>query len=418
MRNDVIFNISDKLIKLGAIFAISIFAARVLQRDEYGIFVYINVILSIAIAFITSGIDTTITKRLSQDKFVDLGFVASATAIKLVLAAIASIFIYYHIRDKYPQYSILLGVAGSTACLAGAIGYSEVLLTAMRKNRAMLYCSISILIPLGAIKAAALLQYKNPIGKYFIDAIEFLLLTSVAYFILRKNITQDFRKNLVSKRLWKILKDSYPLWLNGVILVAYSRYDQLFVGAVGSQGDIADYAIATQMNTIALIVPTSILTVAFPKLIELRDVNTNEYELSVIRLYRIMLAYGVAWVAAVYLFGQLAIDTLYGPNYTGAAVYLKILSIGVVFMAIGQVSGQWTIIEGRYWNSIKRSLAGIAFMAAASYMTASKSDITTIALITIANLFLVNIAMYFLLKGNKDLIRIIGRALGASRKTE
>jgi O-antigen/teichoic acid export membrane protein len=59
MRLQVIYNIADKIIKLGAIFVVSVVAARVFSRDDYGVFVYVNVILAIAASIYSSGIDTS-----------------------------------------------------------------------------------------------------------------------------------------------------------------------------------------------------------------------------------------------------------------------------------------------------------------------------------------------------------------------
>ncbi|MCV2354525.1 oligosaccharide flippase family protein [Paucibacter sp. B2R-40] len=416
MRAQIIFNVSDKIIKLGALFTTSIFAARLLDRDQYGIFVYVNVILSIAIAFSTSGIDTIIGKRISQDKKIDFHFIKNATIIKIIIAILASTVTYLYIKDRYSETSYAIALAAATTVVLAAIGYSEVVLTALQKNKLMLLLTITIIVPFGAIKLLALSHYEVPSVKYIIDSIEYFSLGISAMFFLRKLIFRSNSKEKTKFYFLVLLKECLPLWLNGIILITYSRYDQLFVGAIGTQGEMADYAIATQLNMIALILPTSVLTVAFPKMMALKDSDIYAYENLLVKLYRSLALYGFIWVAIVYLVGGIAVTTLYGQAYSGSINHLKILSVGVIFTILGQISGQWTVIEGKYWISVKRSIIGIFFMATANYIFNDARNITKVATITAINLFIVNILLYFILNDTKKAKELMLRAIFVNKK--
>jgi O-antigen/teichoic acid export membrane protein len=319
-----------------------------------------------------------------------------------------------HIYNKYLAHpnGRMMAIAAGAACLTGALVSAEVVLTALRKNKTMLALSITLVIPLCLLKLAVIKYYGTVFVKYFVDCIEIAIIAVAAWLVCKSSYKEGTYTGALKAKFKTIIKDSYPLWLNGIILVAYSRYDQLFVGIVGSLGETADYAIATQLNSLALIIPTSIALVIFPKMVELRNSNTISYEGLIIKIYRIMMLYAGAWMIMVFIFGEFAIKLLYGESYLNAAIYLRIVSIGTIFTVIGQVSGQLTVIEGKYWMSIKRSLVGIAFMIIANYTISSANNIKIVAYVTVVNLFIVNILMYIVLNDAKSISKLFFKAIG------
>jgi len=410
MKLQVIANTLDKIIKLGTSFIISIIAARYLVKDDFGIFVYISMLISSCVAITGAGLDTILTKKIAEKKRIDKSLFIAVLLVRFSIALVLALGVVMHLSNGKATDVFTLGAVFLLCCMA-TLAISESLLVSLLLNKQLLTITIIAFVIFSGGKVYLLIFLNSIEAKFLLDSLELLFIFIASFFVIKVFFSGSLSWLFVLQYIKELMKSALPLWLNGLVLIIYSRLDQLYVGQIGKSSDMAEYGISITINSLALIIPTAILSVIFPKMVTLYRSNLPRYQHQTIRLLRFAVIYGVLWIVCCHLFGEYFITLLYGIEYSYSAQYLNILSYGIVFIIIGQVAGQWVLIEGKYWISLKRSAVGIMVILLCYYIMGNDIAIKDIAYISLINLLTVNFIMYFCLLDTKSVREIFLRAI-------
>lgn len=155
---------------------------------------------------------------------------------------------------------------------------------------------------------------------------------TVAGFVLLRSVIFT-RFSLDAAIIRKTLVYSLPLlpyWLVGYLSGSY--IDAAFISKFLSQADLGIYALATQVNGIAMQIPTLANTILFPLLLTQQAESSNERSFFFFRhiLPGVVLIWGVlcAMLAAA---GYLLIPLVFNPEFSGATLPMWILLASSVF---------------------------------------------------------------------------------------
>lgn len=406
MKNEVIYNVLDKLIKLGFVFLMSVLTARLLSKNDFGSYIYISVILSSCLVIIGGGVDTIFSKKISSKQSIDVNILLGYLLIRAGMSVFLSIMIalYFFINNLYEEGIIFIVFI---SCSIFLFCISEQTCIALFKNKMMLQITLSTAFIFLAMKISFIYFLRDFTWKIFADSIENLIVFIITIWMLRSKIKSVFSVKKILFHTKFFVKKAFPLWLNTVLLIIYSRMDQVYVASIGGHGDIADYGIAINLNTIALIIPTALMTVYFPKMIEAFNSDRDKYESMICQLIRLSVLYGFSWSLFCFLFGEFAIEVIYGVRYVEASNYLQIISLSSTFVILGQIFGQHMVIRSQYWVSFKRSFIGIALTIFIYFVLNDSLNINGVAIITVLNAITVNLLLYLLLPETKDIMLFV-----------
>lgn len=411
MKKEAIYNFLDKMLKLGFAFLISVFASRILSKDEFGMFLYITMVSSSCLVMIGGGWDTQYTKRISEDKSINinlmLGYLLLRFIIALPLATLAVFHLYFKFNLNELEVTMLIIVT-----IILFISVAEQTFIALIKNKLMLKVTVLFSLVFFIIKISAIYYYEYYIYKFLLDGIEVLVVFLVSIFFIRKALVHKIKLREVIRYSKDIVISAYPLWFNCVVMIIYSRIDQVYVASIGNNSDIAEYGIAVNLNSLALILPTSLMTVYFPKMVSLYSSDRTKYQALVKSLIKISICYGLIWFLTCNVAGEWIVTNIYGTKYSEAAGYLSTISIATIFIVLGQVFGQHMVILDKYWVALKRSLMGIFITIISYIICGDEVSIEIIAIIMVINTLFVNVIMYLFLKESKDIRYFMGALLG------
>lgn len=174
----------------------------------------------------------------------------------------------------------------------------------------------------GAIFAAGTLDITSAVVCYVVGP---AAMTVAGLFILRNVVFRRF--TLDAAIVKKTLVYSVPLlpyWLVGVLSGNY--VDAAFISNFLSKADLGVYAIATQINGIALQVPTIANTILFPLFITQQAETGGERSFMFFRhiLPGIVLGWGVACAMLAFV-AHLFIPIFFKPEFAGASLPLWVL---------------------------------------------------------------------------------------------
>lgn len=123
----------------------------------------------------------------------------------------------------------------------------------------------------------------------------------------------------------KLLANSIPLVLSGIVLMIYLRIDQVMLGAMASPAEVGQYAAAVRISEIWYFVPAAIVSTLFPGLVLLRDSDPALFQLKLQQLYALLAFLGYAVALPVSLLSPWLVNLLFGAAYTPAGPLLAVL---------------------------------------------------------------------------------------------
>ncbi|HZU82196.1 MAG TPA: oligosaccharide flippase family protein [Polyangiaceae bacterium] len=129
------------------------------------------------------------------------------------------------------------------------------------------------------------------------------------------------------------LRQSVPIWIAGLLSVLYFKVDNLFLRSLSDAAELGAYGAAYKLFEGAMIVPSVVLSVAFPRLARAhRDPPTQRgLERTIAAL---LLGLG-AMAASVCLFGgSTLVGLLFGPGFARSVPCLRILALGLPLLFV------------------------------------------------------------------------------------
>ncbi|MBL4676475.1 MAG: flippase, partial [Mucilaginibacter sp.] len=204
----------------------------------------------------------------------------------------------------------------------------------------------------------ALITAKMPIV-YFVYAYagDFLLL-SLGYFITYHNKGFSVFKWQYNAALAKrLLSQSWPLIISGIMVALYMKIDQLMIQNLASVDEAGAYATVASLSEAWNFIPTVIVTSLFPAILNARRDDPERYKKRIQNLYDLMVYLSLP-AALVITFASPLIYMLYSTQYAYAAPVLSVHIWSGVFVFLGAANGQYLIAENMVKLTFIRSTFG------------------------------------------------------------
>lgn len=339
---------ADKIIRLGVGLFVGVWIARYLGPAQYGIFNYAQAFVSLFAVFATLGLDGIVVRDIVRNPACREEALGSAFLLKVLggfltlLLTTGSISL---IRPGDGQTRILVAViaAGTIFQAFDVIDFwfqSQVLskFTVLARNLAFLVVS--------AVKIVLILKHAPLTAFAFAGLIEIVLGAVglvTAYRIHGFRLTL-WKGSLV--RTKKLLLESWPLTLSGMVIMIYMRIDQIMIGQMLGAREVGLYSAATRISEAWYFIPMAIVNSLLPAIIDAKAKSELLYHERMRNLFKLMAFIGYAVAIPGTFFAQWIIAILYGTSYSESAEVLTIHVWAGLFVAIGVALGPWVLSEG------------------------------------------------------------------------
>jgi O-antigen/teichoic acid export membrane protein len=124
------------------------------------------------------------------------------------------------------------------------------------------------------------------------------------------------------------LSQSLPLWLGSLFSMLYFKVDTLFVRSLAGDAQLGVYGAAFKVFEGAMILPSILLSVAFPQLARAHGDAAAQGRLER-HLAAVLLGAGLMVGAVCFLGGTPIVRLLFGARFGDAAVSLRVLAVGI-----------------------------------------------------------------------------------------
>jgi len=370
---------------LAAIFAylVKLLIARNLSQENFGLTYGIVALFGLISIFAHFGLNETLSKYISEfrikKQFSNIKFsIVFAFLTQLAVNAIATAIIFFSAHYlaihyfKNPAAELIIKLFAITFFLAP---FEFIVIAAFQGfQRIKLYSFATLMRPVFLFFATLILFFLGynilsyPFAMIGVFALTFFVYIPIFFrnvFPEFSKIKLQFKKNLSKK----LILFAIPVVISSSAFVVLSYTDTLMITYFKTLQDVAYYNVAVPTAQVLGLISTSVATVLLPISSEIWTKNKDLLIDAAKKIYKFASIIILPASFALFSFSDFVIITLFGAEYAPASSALKILSIGGIFLTLGQINITFLYGTGKpRYNSIIVWVAAIINLCLNFYM--------------------------------------------------
>ncbi len=325
---------------------VGIAVARYLSKDKLGIITGGITYIYLFSALATLGLDQFVVKELHQfprhrDRILGTAFWMKVMAGLAVIPLIWLCYQVYPAKGTPYNYVFIFSIIGIVQAFNVIDSYfqSEV------QSRYIMQVQVTGNLLSAAIKLV-LIYLKMPLIAFvYAYALDFVLIAIGYYFTYQRKGRNIFKWGYNGQLAGKLLQNSWPLIISGVMVSLYMKIDQLMIQNIAGTKEAGAYATVASLSEAWNFIPTVIVTTLFPAILNARRDDLERYKKRIQNLYDLMVYLSLP-AALIITFASPLIYKLYTPEYAYAAPVLSVHIWSGVFVFLGAANSQYLIAEG------------------------------------------------------------------------
>ncbi len=331
----ILGTIISRTIELVAIICL----ARYLGANGFGIYSFVIAYLMFFEVLSDLGMRQILVREVSRSKEIAGRLLGNAIIIKIGLSLISILLASLVISLlNYPFDTKLLAYVASLALLFSFINIYRVIFEVdLKMEYWMLGDIVTVVIKLGLF--LLLIFLKATLLQFIISGIIASLPGLVVIIWLSNRLIKPTLK--IELRLWRyLLKESWPLSLNSIFIIIYTRIDQIMLFHMKGTEAAGYYSAPVRLVEALGIIPLAFMASVFPIMSKYfktsKDLHTAIYRLS----FKYMVIIITPIVVGTTLLARSLICSFYGDRFLPAILPLQVLIWSEVFVFMGVVNNQ------------------------------------------------------------------------------
>lgn len=404
--------ICEKILALIFTVIITALIARYLGVEQYGIVNYVISVVMLFTTFSTLGMEKITIKDIVDKKY-DEGDVLGTSILIRLIGGIILIFLaqitLIILNGLNLQYQIL-GIILGSSMIFKAFETIEYYFQAKMELKYISLIRFSATIMVSLLRILVIVFDWGIVGFIASYTFETMLIGLLLYILYKKNskikwhLNKEYAKSVFS-RCWYMA-------ISGLMSTIYMRIDQIMLGSMlVEKTENGIYAAAVRIAEMWYFVPTAVITAFQPTIIEKRKISEKEYYNAIQKLYDIVALIGVAFGIGISLFGWIAVDILYGKEYSEASNILTVNVWAGLFATLGSARSIWLINENLQKYTLIYTFAGSVLNILLNYILIPKLGAMGAAIATLITQFAANIIVLMFIKETRISSKMMLKAI-------
>lgn len=340
--------------------------ARHLGPADFGQLGFATALLHLVVSIATAGFQANVVQTIVRRPEQRASIVGGVALIRLAGAGgtlVLLLVLAPLLSDSTMQARLIAIVA--VASLSWVADASRMAFQAAQQVGWMTASRITA-VTLGLSARIGLVVADAPLELFAVVIAAELLLDGALVTLFYRRTTAPPRWTLDVSVAKQLVRAERMLIVAGIASVINLRIDQAMLGIMRPSQDVAIYAVAARLSEVWYLVPTAVMTAAFPALLRLRSSDPSAAVRSFQHLYDGLVWAGITTAVVITVFSDEIIDLLYGSAYVEAALVLSIHVLTAPWLFMSIVFSRWIVAEGAFSQSLTRNIAGAAINVAAN----------------------------------------------------
>lgn len=357
--------IAEQMLRMLAGLLVGIWVARYLGPAQFGLFSYAIAFAALFGSIAKLGLDSILVRDLvshpeRRDVYMGTAFWLKLFGASLMLGIIC-IAMHFTNSDTTTKLYIFIIASGSVFQAFEVVDFyfqSKVL------SKFVSICKLTQLVISSLLKIYLIFVQAELFWFVLVSLVDQATLAITLYWVYRSQKIGSYLACFDAGVARKLLLDSWPLVLSGLVVMIYMRIDQIMIKEMLGEKEVGIYSSAVRLSEIWYFIPTIIVNSVFPSIVSAKINSNSLYITRIQRLYALMFWAALCIAIPMTFLSDHLVAILYGNIYAGAGNILKIHIWAGVFVFLGVASSHWFIVEDlqKYstFNTIVGAIANIS----------------------------------------------------------
>jgi O-antigen/teichoic acid export membrane protein len=351
--------VGEKILRLISGLFVSIYVARYLGPENYGILNYVISFVALFSVIAPLGLDEIVINELikrPENRDLILGtsfklkFIGVLTTIFLI-----SLTFFFDLNDKKTNIFIFIVVLN---LLFQPIYVIDLYFQSQVKARYLVQANILSLVINSLLRLSLVFLNASLIYFVLVSILDSLIIALGLIYFYSKNELKIFKWESRNFIAIEMLKQSWPLIFSGIAIIIYMRIDQIMIKEMLDFKAVGNFSAAVRLTELWYFIPVAIGSSFFPALVNSKKLSEVKFRNRLGKLMSFMVLIAILISIPTSFMARFIIINLYGLDFTNAAPVLIVYIWATVFVFLGVISGKWFIIENLNRISLYRSIFG------------------------------------------------------------
>lgn len=345
----------EKVLSLLISFGVSIFLARNLGPEQFGVYSYALSVSTLFAVLAQFGLYGIVVRDLSKNIEKSGEIIASTICIKVVGVVIALILYFTYLitfeSNDPAEFYALIAMMG-VIVFTPFDGLDYWFQSQVKYRPVMISRTTSILLGSGLKIIVVLLGFSLTWVAISHSFTLFVFSVLILIFYLRASNGYGYSYRVNVKKVKGYLSEGFLVYLGTFFAVIYMKVDQVMLRWLSDSESVGIYSVAAQLSEAWYFIPAAIVATIFPKLVLLRDESLIKFNKSFQSVLNLLFVFALLVAIFTTIFSGYLIDNLYGHEYSQSAIVLNIHIWAGLFIFMRTAFSRWIIIEKLYVFSL------------------------------------------------------------------
>ena len=388
--------LAERIVRIAINFFVTIYLIKYLGPDNFGLLSYAISFVTILASFAVLGMDSIIVRDLVSEENKSNAILGTSFYLRLVASIVSIIFIFIILSLSNEELSTsLLILVISTTTIFQSFNVIDLYFQAKVQSKFTVYAQFTSLVISSALKIYLIIINADLIYFAYTIALESFLFAIGLVVVYKIQVVGKHRWNFSFVLSKKLLKDSLPLLLAGVVVAIYMRIDQIMIKNMLDNSQAGYYSAAVKLCELWYFIPMALSNSVFPAIVNAKKTSEKNYRLRMQRFYDIMSWLSIGVSIPLTIFAPQIINLLYGAKFISAFPVLQIYIWSSVATFLGVASSQYLVTENLTKISFYRTFGGMIVNVLLNLILIPKIGIIGSALATLISYSVATFSLIF-----------------------
>ncbi len=349
---------------------VTVWMARYLGPEDFGLFSFAIAVVSIAGVLSTLGLPSIVVRDVVNDPQGSSETLGSVVVLQVVggITAFSTVLILIPIfRPGDDSAMSVIAVIGLTLLFKGSDGIKYWFESQVQSKYTVLAENAAFLAG-AVVKIGFILLGASLLAFAWITCIEGLLAAIFLLAIYEWVGARISAWRFSITRAKTLLKQSWSLVLSGLAVMIYMRIDQVMLGQMLNDEAVGVYSAAVRLSEAWYFIPMVIVGSVFPTLLETKKTSEALYLEKFQKLYDLLVMIALVVAIPVTFLADPIVAAVFGQKYLEAGTILSIHIWTALFVFLGVASGKWLLAENRQVLDFQRAFLGMVVNVGLNWM--------------------------------------------------
>ena len=338
--------IGGRVIQMLLSLVVGIVTARYLGPGDYGLISYGTAYVTFFTSLCTLGLTSVIVKDF-VDHPDEQGLAIGSTILMRLISSLLSVAVIMGIvfvLDRAEPLTITVVALCSLGLVFRAFEMFNYWFQYRYRSKITAIVTLVGYVATSVYKIVLLILGKDVRWFALATTVDHVVIAALLYVAYKKHHGPKLRASMEKGR--GLVKISYHYIVASMMVAIYGQTDKLMLKQLLDETAVGYYATATSICTMWTFVLQAIIDSAYPTILRLKKTDLSGYEKKNRQLYAIVFYVSCGVSLLFLLFGDLAVEILYGKAYLPAADVLKTVTWYTAFSFLGVARNAWIVSEG------------------------------------------------------------------------